>query len=89
MDHSVTAIAERLGLHLSVVENYEEEWRAQEERNISYDLPPTETFEEFLCRTFAECAFLVEATEAEGNAMQCLEAYDDVYCQLEEILGSI
>ena len=87
MTYSVSAIAEELGIHISVVENYEEEWLAQEERNISYDLPPTETFQEFICRAFAECAFLFEATEAGANALQCLEAYDIVYSEMEEILG--
>jgi hypothetical protein len=87
MDYSTIAIADKLGIHASVVENYEEEWLAQEERNISYDLPPTEGFEEFICRVFAECAFLVEATEGGGNAMQCLEAYDEAYSTVEEILA--
>jgi hypothetical protein len=83
MSYSTITIAEKLGMHISVVENYEEEWVAQ---NVS--LPePDESFVEFLCRTFAECAFLIQATEGEGNAMECLEAYDEAYSVTEEILA--
>ena len=82
MSFSTITIAEKLGMHISVVENYEEEWAAQ---NVA--LPePDESFEEFICRTFAECAFLVQATEGGGNAMECLEAYDEAYSTVEEIL---
>jgi ActR/RegA family two-component response regulator len=83
MSFSTITIAEKLGMHVSVVENYEEEWVAQ-----NVDLPePDESFAEFLCRTFAECAFLVTATEGDGNAMECLEAYDEAYAAVELILG--
>ena len=83
MSFSTITIAEKLGIHISVVENYEEEWVAE---NVG--LPePNESFEEFLCRTFAECAFLMTATEGEGNAMECLEAYDEAYSDVEEILA--
>ena len=83
MSFSTITIAEKLGMHISVVENYEEEWVAQ---NVA--LPePDESFVEFLCRTFAECAFLIQATEGEGNAMECLEAYDEAYSVTEEILA--
>jgi hypothetical protein len=83
MSFSTITIAEKLGMHISVVENYEEEWAAQ---NVA--LPePDESFVEFLCRTFAECAFLIQATEGEGNAMDCLEAYDEAYSVTEEILA--
>ena len=83
MSFSTITIAEKLGIHISVVENYEEEWVAE---NVG--LPePDESFEEFLCRTFAECAFLIEATEEEGNAMQCLEAYDAAYHNVEAALA--
>jgi hypothetical protein len=83
MSFSTITISEKLGIHPSVVENYEEEWV---EQNVG--LPePDESFEEFICRTFAECAFLVEATESGGNAMQCLEAYDEAYSVTEQILA--
>jgi hypothetical protein len=83
MSFSTITIAEKLGIHVSVVENYEEEWV---EQNVG--LPePDESFEEFICRTFAECAFLVQATEGGGNAMECLEAYDEAYSVTEEILA--
>jgi len=83
MSFSTITIAEKLSLHISVVENYEEEWVAQ---NVG--LPePDESFEEFLCRTYAECAFLIQATEGDGNAMECLEAYDEAYSTVEEILS--
>jgi hypothetical protein len=83
MSYSTITIAEKLGMHISVVENYEEEWVEQNRA-----LPePDESFEEFICRTFAECAFLIEATENEGNAMQCLEMYDEAYSTIEEILA--
>ena len=83
MSFSTITIAEKLGMHISVVENYEEEWV---EQNVGL-LEPDESFEEFLCRTFAECAFLIQATEGEGNAMECLEAYDEAYSVTEEILA--
>ena len=83
MSFSTITIAGKLGIHISVVENYEEEWV---EQNVG--LPePDESFEEFICRTFAECAFLVQATEGGGNAMECLEAYDEAYSVTEEILA--
>jgi len=83
MSFSTITIAEKLGIHISVVENYEEEWV---EQNVG--LPePDESFEEFICRTFAECAFLVQATEGNGNAMECLEAYDEAYSTVEGILA--
>lgn len=87
MTYSTITIAEKLGIHVSVVENYEEEWLAQEEENIRNNLPPGECFDEFLCRTFAECAFLMEALEADGNATQCLEAYDEIYTSMETTLA--
>jgi hypothetical protein len=76
MDYDTTALAEKLGIHISVINNYEEEWLAQQEDVGEFE---RETFIEFLSRSFAECAFLLEATEGEGNAMQCLEAYDEAY----------
>jgi hypothetical protein len=83
MSFSTITIAKKLGIHPSVVENYEEEWVEQNRA-----LPePDESFEEFICRTFAECAFLVEATEGGGNALECLEAYDEAYSATEEILA--
>ena len=87
MTYSIETLAEQLAIHPSVVTNYEEEWMAQEERNINYDLPPTETFQEFLCRSFAECAFLLEATECNANALECLEAYDEAYALTEDLIG--
>jgi hypothetical protein len=83
MSFSTITIAGKLGIHISVVENYEEEWV---EQNVG--LPePDESFEEFICRTFAECAFLVQATEGGGNAMECLEAYDEAYSAVESVLA--
>jgi hypothetical protein len=83
MSYSTITIAEKLGMHISVVENYEEEWVDQ-----NVNLPePDESFEEFICRTFAECAFLVQATEGGGNAMECLESYDEAYSAVESILA--
>jgi hypothetical protein len=83
MSFSTITLAKKLNLHISVVENYEEEWV---EQNVG--LPePDESFEEFLCRTYAECAFLIQATEGDGNAMECLEAYDEAYSAVEEILA--
>ena len=83
MSFSTITIAEKLNLHISVVENYEEEWV---EQNVGFP-EPNESFEEFLCRTYAECAFLIQATEGDGNAMECLEAYDEAYSITEEILA--
>jgi hypothetical protein len=83
MDYSITDIAERLGIHTSVVENYEEEWKAQQDDQEEDFI--TESFTDFLCRTFAECAFLCDAMSG-SNAMECLEAYDETYGNIEGIL---
>ena len=83
MDYDTTVIAEKLGVHVSVIANYEEEWLAQQEDVGGFE---RETFIEFLSRSFAECAFLLEATEAEGNALQCLEAYDEAYSDTIDLL---
>lgn len=77
-------IAELLGLHPSVIDNYYEEWQFQEKdtEEDHYEV----SFEEYLCNVFAECAFLTEAAENGSNAMACLEAYDEVYTTVESIL---
>ena len=82
MDYSIAKIAEVLDLHVSVVENYEEEWSAVRDHSIGYD----ESFKEFLARTFADAAFLTEALENEGTAVECLEVYDEVYSSMEILL---
>ena len=78
-------IAERLEIHPSVVDNFEEEWQAQNEDFPGSDFVG-ETFIEFMCRTFAESAFLMRAIECKGTAVECLESYDDAYSLTEEIL---
>jgi hypothetical protein len=83
MDYSIPDIAERLGIHTSVVENYEEEWLAEQESEEEDFI--TESFTDFLCRTFAECTFLLEAI-AGSEAMVCLEAYDETYGNIEGVL---
>ena len=77
-------IADTLGFHLSVVENYYEEWQFQEKETEEdhYEV----TFVDYLCNIFAECAFLTEASENGSNAMACLEAYDEAYTTVEGIL---
>lgn len=84
MDYSLSDIAERLGLHVSVMENYEEEWQAQQ-HNQEEDFI-TESFTDFICRTFAECSFLMTAIEGE-DAVGCLESYDEAYNNIESILA--
>ena len=83
MDYSLSDIAERLGFHISVVENYEEEWQAQQQEQEEDFI--TESFTFFLCRTFAECSFLMTAIEG-GDAVGCLESYDEAYNNIENIL---
>ena len=77
-------IADILGFHLSVIENYYEEWQFQEQGDEEdhYEV----TFVDYLCNIFAECAFLTEAAENGSNAMACLEAYDEAYTTVEGIL---
>ena len=77
-------IAELLGLHPSVIDNYYEEWQFEETENDEdhYSV----TFKGYLCNVFAECAFLNEAAENGSNAMACLEAYDEAYTTVESIL---
>ena len=79
-------IAELLGLHPSVIDNYYEEWQFQEKDSEEdhYEV----SFEEYLCNIFAECAFLTEAAEIGSNAMACLEAYDEAYTTVESILDA-
>lgn len=79
-------IADILGFHLSVIENYYEEWQFQEQGDEEdhYEV----TFVDYLCNVFAECAFLTEAAENGSNAMACLEAYDEAYTTVESILVS-
>jgi hypothetical protein len=83
MDYSIPDIAERLGIHTSVVENYEEEWLFQQ-KNIESEFIP-ESFIDFICRTFAECSFNCEAMSG-SDAMGCLEAYDETYGNIEGVL---
>lgn len=79
-------IAELLGLHPSVIDNYYEEWQFQEKENEKdhYEV----TFVDYLCNIFAESAFLTEAAENGSNAMACLEAYDEAYTTIESILDA-
>jgi hypothetical protein len=84
MDYSIPDIAERLGIHTSVVENYEEEWLFQQ-KNIEPEFIP-ESFVDFICRAFAECAFNCEAMSG-SDAMSCLEAYDETYGNIEGVLS--
>jgi hypothetical protein len=83
MDYDTTAISEKLGIHVSVIANYEEEWLAQQENAPEFE---KETFIEFLSRSFAECSFLLQAEDGSSNAMQCLEAYDEAYSETFELL---
>lgn len=84
MDYLIDDVAKRLGIHPSVVENYEEEWQAQQ-TNEDDDFI-TESFTDFICRTFAECAFSCEAMSG-SDAVGCLEAYDETYNNIESILA--
>jgi hypothetical protein len=79
-------IASRLELHPSVIENYEEEWKAQQEELLGDEFTG-ETFVEFMCRAFAESAFLMTAIESNGTAVECLESYDEVYHLTQELLS--
>ena len=76
-------IADTLGFHLSVVENYYEEWEF-ENKQFGEEI----SFTGYLCNVFAECAFLTEAAENGSNAMACLEAYDEAYTTVESILDA-
>ena len=79
-------IADTLGLHLSVVENYYEEWEF--ENNEFEEDHYKGSFIGYLCNVFAECAFLTEAAENGSNAMACLEAYDEAFTTVESILDA-
>jgi len=81
--YDTTVIAEKLGIHISVITNYEEEWLAQQENVGEFD---RESFVEYLSRSFAECAFLLQATEEGSNAMECLEVYDETYGVTNDLL---
>jgi len=80
-------IADTLGLHPSVIDNYYEEWEF--ENNADEEDHYEVTFVDYLCNVFAECAFLTEAAENGSNAMACLEAYDEAYTTVEGILESV
>ena len=79
-------IADILGLHPSVIDNYYEEWEF--ENNAAEEDHYEVTFVDYLCNVFAECAFLTEAAENGSNALACLEAYDEAYTNVESILAS-
>ena len=79
-------IADILGLHPSVIDNYYEEWEL--ENNADEEDHYEVTFVDYLCNVFAECAFLTEAAENGSNAMACLEAYDEAYTTVESILDT-
>jgi len=80
----LTKIAELLGLHPSVIDNYYEEWEF-ENNQFAEEI----RFKGYLCNIFAEAAFLNEALENESNVMTCLEIYDETYSIVEQILGEI
>lgn len=84
MTYSIEKIAEKLGVHPSVIENYEEEWQAFGDEAEFFD----ESFFEYLSRTFAEYAFLQTAFQPGATASQCLEAYDEAYTAVEDIIGN-
>lgn len=82
----IPEIAERLNIHISVMENYEEEWLYQQEQ-IDKSFEPHESFEDFMCNVYAEAAFLIEATEKQGTVVECLGAYDKAYRIIEDLLN--
>lgn len=66
--------AERFGVRESVIENLYEEYELETEAfNIEI------TFFEFLVEEFAQAAYMIEAIQNNGDAVDCLEAYDACY----------
>lgn len=66
--------AERFGIRESVVENLYEEY-AMEVEAFEVEI----TFFEYLVEEFAQAAYMIEAIENNGDAVDCLEAYDACY----------
>jgi len=85
MELSIEEIADRLEIQPSVVENYYEEWSFKQDSDLSNDHYEG-TFVEYMCDVFAEAAFLMNAIENKGDAVDCLEAFDEAYTLTQEIL---
>lgn len=66
--------AERFGVRESVIEDLYEEY-VMEVEAFGVEI----TFFEYLVEGFAQAAYMIEAIENNGNAVDCLEAYDACY----------
>lgn len=66
--------AERFGVRESVIENLYEEYELEVE---CFELDTS--FFEFLVEEFAQAAYMIEAIHNNGDAVDCLEAYDVCY----------
>jgi hypothetical protein len=81
---STTAISEALQIHISVIDDLEDQFNGEQEDNPDGD----ETFVDFLARVFADGAYCVAALN--GNPVQdCLEAYDAIYDEIITVLSEI
>jgi len=72
------AYAECLGVRESVIENLFEEYELEVEA-FGIEI----TFYEYLLEEFAQAAYMIEALQNGGDAVDCLEAYDETYTFLE------
>lgn len=72
------AYAECFGVRESVIENLFEEYELEVE-SFGIEI----TFYEYLVEEFAQAAYMIEALQNGGDAVDCLEAYDETYSFLE------
>lgn len=71
--------AERFGVRTSVIENLYEEYELEVEA-FEFEI----TFFEFLVEEFAQASYMIEAIQNNGDAVDCLEAYDQTYNMFDD-----
>lgn len=71
--------AERFGVRTSVIENLYEEYQLEVE---AFEVEIS--FFEFLVEEFAQASYMIEAIQNNGDAIDCLEAYDQTYSMFDD-----
>ncbi len=74
-----SALAECFAVRESVIENLFEEYELETEA-FGIEI----TFYEYLVEEFAQAAYMIEALQNGGDAVDCLEAYDTTYSLFDE-----
>jgi hypothetical protein len=77
-----SALAECFAVRESVIENLFEEYEVEVEA-FGIEI----NFYEYLVEEFAQAAYMIEALQNNGDAVDCLEAYDAAYSLFEDENG--